>query len=719
MQPEKANILLVDDRAAQRLALATVLEELGENVVQAVSGHDALRRLLHQEFAVILLDVNMPGLDGFETAALIRQRQSCQDTPIIFITASTDDTHLSRGYSLGAVDYILTPVIPEVLRTKVGVFVELFKKTAQVRHQADALRQSAGQLHRLTEASLAINAAQSIDRVLEIATRSAAAVIGARQAAITACIEEDGIPVTKVITFSDVHGLRRRRETTRSDATTPLPDDWTRPLRLSVAELDARGERHTPRHLSGTLPLRGWLAAPLTAGDERTIGVLQLSDKNGADFSEDDATILVQLAQIVTIAVENILHNQAREANRIKDEFLSTLSHELRTPLQAMLIWTRVLREERLESELRSRGLAVLERSMKSQQRLIDDLVDVSRIVAGKMRLDVGPFDLARAIETAVDTIRPGADEKEIEIACTLPPQCPVTGDATRVQQIIGNLLSNSVKFTPNAGHIEVRLDQLEGRARIQVRDTGKGISSDFLPHVFERFRQADSSSTRAYGGLGLGLPIVRHLVELHGGTVTAESAGEGKGAVFTVHLPAVPPQLVEPPSLPGADADGAAVVASNALRLDGLTVLIVDDEADTRDSLALALQQLGASVTAVGCTADAVAAIDQAVPDVLLSDLGMPGEDGYELIRKVRARPRERGGRIPAAAITAYVWPEERARALQAGFDAQVDKPVEPDELATTVSQLARRTRIAAAASRSPDPKADAPRTSRAAVPE
>jgi signal transduction histidine kinase len=717
MQRETANILLVDDRDAQRLALATVLEELGENVVHAASGREALRRLLRQEFAVILLDVNMPGLDGFETAELIRQRQSCQDTPIIFITAAADDTHLNRGYSLGAVDYILTPVIPEVLRTKVGVFVELFKKTAQVRRQADALRQSAGQLHRLTEASLAINAAQSIDRVLEIATRSAAAVIGARQAALTACIEEDGIPATKIVTFSDVHGLRRRRETTRSDATAPVPDDWTRPLRLSIAELEARGERHAPRHLSGTLPLHGWLAAPLTAGDERTIGVLQLSNKNGADFSEDDETILVQLAQIVTIAVENIQHNQAREANRIKDEFLSTLSHELRTPLQAMLIWTRVLRQERLETELRSRGLAVLERSMKSQQRLIDDLVDVSRIVAGKMRLDVGSFDLAHAIEAAVDAIRLGAAEKEIDITCTLPSQCPITGDAARVQQIIGNLLSNSVKFTPNAGHIEIRLDQSQGRARIQVRDTGKGISSDFLPHVFERFRQADSSSTRAYGGLGLGLPIVRHLVELHGGSVTAESAGEGHGAVFTVHLPAVPPQLDELPLSLG-DADGAAVAASNAVRLDGLAVLIVDDEADSRDSLALALQQLGASVTAVGCTADAVAAIDRAVPDVLLSDLGMPGEDGYALIRQVRARPRERGGRVPAAAITAYVWPEERARALQAGFDAQVDKPVEPNELATTVSLLASRTRTAAAGPRGPDPGADTPRTSRAAVP-
>jgi signal transduction histidine kinase len=382
---------------------------------------------------------------------------------------------------------------------------------------------------------------------------------------------------------------------------------------------------------------------------------------------------------------------QAEEANRMKDEFLATLSHELRTPLNAMLGWAQVLRMGKLDEAATARALETIERNARAQAQLIADLLDVSRIITGKLRLEFQPVELSRIVAAALDSIRPAADAKEIRLKIALDPLAgPVLGDADRLQQVAWNLLSNAIKFTPREGTVEVRLRQTGSNAEVQVGDSGVGIRPSFLPYVFDRFRQAESAGTRSHGGLGLGLSIVRHLVELHGGTVAVESAGAGQGATFSVLLPVRAAltgtaPLVEAGEGPDSPREAPAL-------LQGLHVLVVEDEEDARDLLLTALEQRGARVTAVPSVADALARFAAGHPDVLVSDLAMPDEDGYSLIRQVRALPADRGGNVPAAALTAYVRAEDRARALAAGFQMHMAKPVDPVELVSMVAALAGR---------------------------
>jgi PAS domain S-box-containing protein len=393
---------------------------------------------------------------------------------------------------------------------------------------------------------------------------------------------------------------------------------------------------------------------------------------------------------------EQAARAEAERLNRAKDEFLATLSHELRTPLSALMGWARLLRSPNLDEATAARAIEVIERNTRVQAQLVGDLLDVSRIITGKLRLDIRPVELPRVVDAAIDAIRAAADAKQIAIATALQSTVgPLHGDADRLQQIVWNLLSNAVKFTPAGGKITVALGRDGGHVEIAVTDTGKGISADFLPYVFDRFRQADSTTTRAHGGLGLGLAIVRHLVELHGGTVHAESAGPGCGATFTVRLPLTPAL----PSAPaGARPDGRLDSSGPALdtlpALDGVCVLVVEDEADTREVLARVLESCGALVTAVASAAEALMTFDVATPDVLVSDIAMPVEDGYTLIGRIRARHGSAGGWVPAVALTAYARDEDRDRALEAGFQVHIPKPVEPVELARTVAALAGRLR-------------------------
>jgi len=386
---------------------------------------------------------------------------------------------------------------------------------------------------------------------------------------------------------------------------------------------------------------------------------------------------------------EQAARAEAELANRAKDEFLATLSHELRTPLSAILIWARLLRSGRLDAEAWARALEVIERNTKLQARLIEDLLEVSRIIAGKLRLEWTPVELASTVDGAIDAVRAAADAKDITLELELERDLgPVRGDRNRLQQIVWNLVSNAIKFTPSGGSVNVRLARDAQDAVITVRDTGIGIRAEFLPHIFERFRQGDSTSTRIHGGLGLGLAIVRHLVDLHGGTVAARSAGEGRGATFTVRLPLSPT---------GVEAGDVAWLsnlgrrAAPGLSLGGIHILVVEDEPDTRESVALSLELCGGRVTAVASAVAALEVLDRDLPDVMLCDIGMPGVDGYALIREVRARGADDGGRIPAVALTAYARDEDRSRALEAGFQTHVPKPVEPTELAAVVADLCR----------------------------
>jgi signal transduction histidine kinase len=392
------------------------------------------------------------------------------------------------------------------------------------------------------------------------------------------------------------------------------------------------------------------------------------------------------------LVLEQAARQQAEEANRTKDEFLATLSHELRTPLNAILGWVQVLRAGKLDAAAATRALETIERNARAQAQLIADLLDVSRIITGKLRLDFKPVELRRIIDSTLESVRPAADAKGILLDISVSPLAsPVLGDTDRLQQVIWNLLSNAIKFTSRGGRVEVRLHEAGGNAVIRVSDTGIGIRPDFLPYVFDRFRQAEGSITRTHGGLGLGLSIVRHLIELHGGTVEVESEGEGLGAAFTVRLP-LRAELSEDSPLDRTGVGLAPSVFNTPDLLAGLRVLVVEDETDTRDLLVVSLQQCGAEVAAFGSVPEALAWFDQTVPDVIVSDIGVPIEDGYSLIRKIRARAPGLGGNVPAAALTAYARAEDRLRALEAGYQTHLAKPVDPAELIATVARLAGR---------------------------
>ena len=408
---------------------------------------------------------------------------------------------------------------------------------------------------------------------------------------------------------------------------------------------------------------------------------------------EDVSDRIASEAELRTqIEAQRLARATAEKALRAKDEFLSTLSHEIRTPLNAVLGWARILLgRDDVDRELLDRALHVIERNAAAQAKMIDDMLDMARVVAGKLRVEMQPVDLLSVVLAAVDVVMPSATAKRITVRTSLDPKTPrVLGDHDRLQQVVWNLLSNALKFTPFHGTIHVRLEVVGKSARVVVSDTGQGISPEFLPYVFERFRQNDASSSRRHGGLGLGLALVRELVELHGGTVGAESDGHNKGATFTIELP-----TVISPEIRQNHVDSNPFANGAAPSLQGLRILLVEDESDARDLALTALEQCGAQVTAVPSTSEAIAAILEAspdrLPDVLVSDIGMPREDGYELIRQVRSLGPERGGRIPAVTVTGYATPEDVDRALAAGYQVHVAKPVDPSALVGAIANVVR----------------------------
>ena len=434
------------------------------------------------------------------------------------------------------------------------------------------------------------------------------------------------------------------------------------------------------------LQVKSQMVVPLLVRERKLGTILFASAQPGRHYTTVDLEMAEELAQRAAFAIENAqLYQQAQEANRIKEEFLAIVSHELRTPLNSMLGWVQVIRTRKWDQAITSKALETIERNAKLQRKLIEDILDISRIVQGQIRLNIRKVDLLPVIHAAIEAVHPTSEIKNIQIESNLDSSVgQVMGDAERLQQVIWNLLSNAVKFTPNGGRVEVYLEQVNSNAQITVSDTGKGISADFLPYIFERFRQADSTTTRADNGLGLGLAIVHHLVEMHSGTVYAVSEGEGTGAKFTVLLPLVEPQ-------PERLIKESKVKVDNLLILNGLQILVVDDNADTRELIAFILEQSGGQVRAVSSVGEALEALERLKPDVLVSDIGMPDEDGYSLIRKVRAQEAEQEEKILAVALTAFARDEEHRLALQAGFQVHVSKPIEPEELVKVVANLAK----------------------------
>jgi signal transduction histidine kinase/DNA-binding response OmpR family regulator len=633
----RAAILLVDDRPDKLLALEAVLEELGQPIVRADSGREALRQVLQQDFAVILLDVNMPGMDGFETASLIRQRKSSRHTPIIFITAFDDEMYASRSYSLGAVDYIRTPVFPDVLRSKVAVFVDLFLKTEQVKRQAESLERRASQMQRLAAASLAINSAPSIDTMLRTVTDTAREVIGAHQA-ITLCVADwlTGSSGTRGSTlaigsFSTRHPDWQGRPLALDAMAAALVARGRTVTRLTEREFTLSVEWDAIRHAALPPVIGGVLTVPLTGRDGTSLGVIYLSEPAGGTFTDDDEAVLIHVAHMASIAIENTLYAQERQANRIKDEFLATLSHELRTPLNAIIGWVQLLEMEQIGEQI-AHGLQVIDRNARAQNKLIEDLLDASRITAGKLQLQLQPVSLGPIVQAVVEATRPAATAKKITLDVRIADNAPaVPVDSDRMQQVISNLLSNAVKFTPTGGTISVDLNGTTSpageRLVLRVSDTGQGIDAKFLPYIFDRFRQADSSSTRRHGGLGLGLTIVRHIVEQHGGHVAAQSEGPGRGTTLVVELPLpqAAPAHSHSPTAPDAEP--------HERPLADVRVLVVDDEPDACEMVAVTLRRAGADVLTAPSPSVALDILSAFRPHVLLSDTVMPDRDGYTFI--------------------------------------------------------------------------------------
>jgi signal transduction histidine kinase/ActR/RegA family two-component response regulator len=389
----------------------------------------------------------------------------------------------------------------------------------------------------------------------------------------------------------------------------------------------------------------------------------------------------------VLLTREQAARAEAEQANRTKDEFLSTLSHELRTPLTAILGWSRLARTSGFDQALTERAFETIERNARSQAQLINDLLDVSRIITGKLMVDLRPVSLSEVIESVLESVRPSFEGKGVEFTTVFDPnQSLVSGDADRLQQVFWNLFTNAVKFTPPSGQVTVTVKNRNGCVDASVSDTGAGIDPQFLPYIFDRFRQADGSTTRRHGGLGLGLAIVRHLIEIHQGSIRVESPGANQGATFTITLPLVTAQTLDLPTETAYQSAAADLDADLAQALEGLKVLVVDDEADTRSLLNAILTGSGGEVRCCGSAANAMAEFNEWIPDVLISDIGMPDEDGYALIKKLRQQESKRVRGIPAIALTAYASPDDRALALAAGFQMHLAKPIEPETLVSSI---------------------------------
>jgi PAS domain S-box-containing protein len=665
-------ILVVDDNSANLLACRAILEPLGQPVVTAGSGEEALRHLLQHDFAVLVLDVQMPKMSGFELAALIKSHPRLAGVPIIFVTAiSRDAGNVFTGYAHGAVDYLVKPIEPEILRAKVNVFVDLYRAQQTIRRQAQLLH----------EEEMRAIGRRNDERFRGLTESMPLPVWGVKpDGHVYACnrawTEYSGLTAEQTDTIVSppwMHELDVERARVR----------WAEGRRDRAAfDLECRLRRQRDDsfrwHLLRAVPERGDPSG-------RGFWIVAATDIEVQKTAENESARVLEREQRA--------REQAEAANRMKDEFLATVSHELRTPLNAILGWARMVRTGTLDGTGLSRAIETIERNARVQAKLINDILDISRIISGTLSLQVDRLDLQAVVSDAIEALRPAAEAKKIELAWERSRlDVSAIGDASRLQQVAWNLVSNAVKFAAKGGHVEVRLEREAEGIRLTVEDDGRGIRPEFLPHVFDRFRQEDATISREHDGLGLGLAIVKHLVELHGGHVDAESGGPGKGAKFTVRLPT-----------DGCGAfdragDGAAVLRLPERRLrgdspclNGTTILFVDDQVEARELVSLVLGRHGATVVAVETAEQAMSALRLSVPHVLISDIGLPGEDGYALIRRIRGLAPSAGGNVPAIALTAYARPEDQRRAKHEGFQVHLAKPVEPDELVALVASFVR----------------------------
>jgi signal transduction histidine kinase len=695
-----ADILIVDDRPDKLLVYRTILEDLGANLFTAASGEQALKQVLERDFAVILLDVNMPGLNGLETAALIRNRSRSAHIPIIFITADfNDEHHMAKGYALGAVDYIASPVVPEILQAKVKVFVDLFLLAQQ------AKRQAAEHLA-LAEERAARAAAEQATRRLAFLAQASAALAGSLDAA---AISRELVRLC-VPTLADVGAL-----TLLEDAGTEVAwageDPMRAPLSRSVnADADRWYDQTVQRvRKSGKLevfsnrtgtpaskrldesPLAGLIDdaaihcvafVPLLARG-RILGVLALALRSPErEFDADTLAMATDLAGRGATALDNaLLYGKIQEEDRRKDEFLAMLAHELRNPLAPISNAVHVLQMSDQTPAKLNWATDVIGRQLKQLVRLVDDLLDVSRITRGKIELKIESIDVGQAVVSAVETSRPYVDALEHTLTVLLPPErLLVKGDLARVAQVLANLINNAAKYTDRGGRISVTAAREGTEIVFRVRDTGVGIPKELLSSIFEPFTQIDRTLDRSQGGLGIGLTLVRRLVEMQGGRVWAQSEGPGLGSEFTVALPAASPAR----NAEGGVRDSAWF--SPVVPLD-LRVLVVDDNRDVAESTAVLLRMAGCDVHVVYDGDEALRAMPRLRPDAVLLDIGLPKINGYQVAERIRAEPEHR--RTLIVAISGYGQEEHRLQSQQSGFDYHIVKPIDPPVLTGLLASL------------------------------
>jgi PAS domain S-box-containing protein len=605
---------------------------------------------------------------------------------------------IARGQILGAITFVTaeshrrySPAdvsLAEDIAHQAAIAIDNARLYREAQQSQQAAEQSAERITRLQSVTAAFSESLTPIQVADVIVDQGIAALGANYA-LVALVNDSGTELEVVRNVGckpeQLNGWQRFS----LDAPVPLAEAVRTGQPIWAESSQKRAMRYPHlREQYQRYNFEVWISIPLMV-EGRAIGGMSFGFVEPQHLDREQQVFILSLAQQCAQAItrtrlyeaEQTARNAAETANRVKDEFLAVLSHELRSPLNPILGWSRLLQNGKLDQAKTAQALATIERNAKLQSELIEDLLDISRILQGKLSLNVSPVNLASTIQAALETVRLAADAKSITIETSLASQVKlVLGDSTRLQQVMWNLLANAVKFTPAGGKVEVRLEQMDHQAQITISDNGKGIAADFLPYIFDYFRQADSTTTRKFGGLGLGLAIVHHLVELHGGTVEADSPGEGLGVTFTVRLPLQPMSSA---------ANQKEQFSQSSVNLQGVQVLVVDDDTDTRELIVFLLEQAEASVISVTSASAALTALTQSPPDILVSDIGMPEMDGYMLIRQVRALPPEQGGQIPAIALTAYAGDFNEKQALAAGFQRHVAKPVEPNELINAIVTL------------------------------
>jgi len=706
MATDQIDILVVDDLPEKLLVYETILHGLGQNVVTARSGREALRFVLEREFAVILLDVNMPDMDGFETATMIRGRRQSAHTPIIFVTAQSDEVNTAQAYSLGAVDYILSPIVPEILRTKVGVFIDLHKKTQQVKRQAEehvalaraqAARDAAEETNRrlafLTEASTNLVHSLDYEAIPRALAGQAIPFLGDFCAVTLIGEHDEGEWRTELAWIDHKNSSRDNCFVSGDLALGPLSNLIGRVLATGQGQLfldigqHSRGQDYVvPRAQNDARValfthalMQCAIVVPLRARG-RSLGTISVGVCNSnRRFGSDDLALVTDLAGRAAIAIDNArLYRDVQENDRRKNEFLAMLAHELRNPLAPLRTAVEILQRLDLKDDTLVWANNVIARQLEHLVRLVDDLLDVSRISGGKIQLRMEPIDASTAVARAMETSRPLIDARQHELNVTLPPEPVwVNADLVRLAQVLSNVLNNAAKYTQERGKIDLDVAKTGNQAIFRVRDNGIGIPTEKLSSIFDLFTQVDHSLDRSHGGLGIGLNLVRRLVEKHGGTVSASSAGANRGSEFVIRLPAMAQEV-------SVNGNNDAVVTKTREKA-GRRILVVDDFPLAAETLMRILKLEGHDVRIARDGATAVEEIRFHRPEIVLLDIGLPGMDGYEVAQTIRTLPGTEG--LILIALTGYGQDEDRRRSKEAGFNYHLTKPVDVKALCELIS--------------------------------